>query len=133
MGNKAKKFISLVAAATMASSVFALAACNAKPNSLKNPLDYTSSESAAVSNGGFAVEKGEFVYFINGQALSSASNEYGAATKGALLRISKADLAAGNYDKTETVVPLLFVSSNTDSGIYIFGDRVYFATPTSAY
>ena len=130
MGNKAKRIISLVAAATMASSVFALAACNAKPNSLKNPLSYTPSENAAISNGGFAVEKDGYVYFINGQALSTASNEYGDATKGALLRISKANLEAGNY-VTETVVPLLFVSSNTDSGIYIYGDRVYFATPTT--
>ena len=131
MGNKAKRIISLVAAATMASSVFALAACNAKPNSLKNPLSYTSSDDAAVSNGGFAVEKGEYVYFINGQALSTASNEYDETMKkGALLRISKENLAAGNY-VTETVVPLLFVSSNTDSGIYIYGDRVYFATPTT--
>ncbi len=131
MGNKAKRIISLVAAATMASSVFALAACNAKPNSLKNPLSYTPSENAAISNGGFAVEKDGYVYFINGQALSTASNEYGDATKGALYRISKENLEAGNYDKTDIVVPLLFVSGNTESGIYIFGDRVYFATPTT--
>ncbi len=131
MGNKAKKIISLVAAATMASSILALAACNAKPNSLDNPLSYTSSQNAAKSNGGFAVEKDGYVYFINGQALSTASNEYGKVEKASLLRISTADLKSGAYDKTETVVPLLFVSGNVNSGIYIHGDYVYFATPTT--
>ena len=131
MGNKAKKIISLVAAATMASSILALAACNAKPNSLDNPLSYTSSQNAAKSNGGFAVEKDGYVYFINGQALSTASNEYGKVEKASLLRISTADLKNGAYDKTETVVPLLFVSGNVNSGIYIYGDYVYFATPTT--
>lgn len=131
MGNKAKRIISLVAAATMAASALALAACDTKPYGLKNPLSYTESNNDASSNGGFAVEKDGYVYFINGQALSDANNEYGKVQKGSLMRISKTNLESGKYDQADVVVPLLFVSGNVDSGIYIHGDYVYFATPTT--
>lgn len=131
MGNKIKRFIGLVAAATMVGSTVALAACNNKPNSLKEPLSYTSSNNAATSNGGFAVEKDGYVYFINGQASSTDSNVYGEVTKASLMRVDKLDLERGDYSKAQTVVPLLFVSGNMDSGIYIHGDYVYFATPTT--
>ena len=131
MGNKIKRIIGLVAAATMVSSTVALAACNNKPNALKTPLDYTASTVAATSNGGFAVEKNGYVYFINGQASSTAGNEYGEVTKSSLMRIATADLNAGDYSKAQVVVPLLFVSSDMNSGIYIHGDYVYFATPTT--
>ncbi len=131
MGNKVKKFISIAAAALMAGSVLAMTACNAKPYALENPLSYTSSDDAAKSNGGFAVEKGDYVYFVNGQALSDSSNKYGDVQKGSLMRISKANLQAGNYAQADVVVPLLFVNGNMDSGIYIYGDYVYFATPTT--
>ena len=115
----------------MASSALALAACKAKPYSLKNPLTYTESDVKATSNGGFAVEKDGYVYFINGQALSTASNEYGEVNKASLMRISTTDLNSGKYENAETVVPLLFVSGNANAGIYIHGDYVYFATPTT--
>ena len=131
MGNKIKKIMGFVAAATMVGSTIALAACDAKPNALKEPLSYTESDNAANSNGGFAVEKDGYVYFINGQATSDANNEYGEVTKSSLMRISKVDLEAGSYDKAQTVVPLLFVSGNMDAGIYIHGNYVYFATPTT--
>lgn len=83
------------------------------------------------SNGGFVVQKGNYVYFINGSEDYTAKNTFGKVEKGALMRISTADLAAGNYDKTDVVVPLLMVSQDYTSGIYVYGDRVYYATPTS--
>lgn len=86
---------------------------------------------AVVSNGGFVVEKGNYVYFINGAESYTASNAYGKVDKGSLMRISKADLQSGAYDKAETVVPMLFVSGDTTAGIYIYGDYVYYASPTT--
>ena len=47
------------------------------------------------------------------------------------MRIAKADLEKGNYANVKTVVPMLFVAQNFNSGIYIYGDYVYFATPTT--
>ena len=81
------------------------------------------------SNGGFVVQKGNYVYFINGSADASDDNTYGDVVQGSLQRISASDLAAGNYTETETVVPLLLVSSDYTSGVYIYGDTVYYATP----
>lgn len=96
---------------------------------------YTSSplggnlEGEVSSNGGFAVQKGEYVYFINGIEDYSADNTYGSVEKGALVRIAAADLAAGNYAEIDTVVPLLAVAQDHTSGVYIYGDTVYYATP----
>ena len=83
------------------------------------------------SNGGFVVEKGNYVYFINGSEDYTVKNKFGDVTKGSLMRIAKTDLAAGNYAETDVVVPLLFVSQDYNSGIYVYGDYVYYATPTS--
>ena len=108
----------------------ALAGCSEK-NYEGEKLDGYVSEAEVSSNGGFAVQKGDYVYFINGHEDYTASNEYGDVVKGALLRIKASDLAAGEYDKTDVVVPMLFVAQNFDAGIYIYGDNVYFATPTT--
>lgn len=130
MRKTAKKWISLVAAATLLGSTLAMTAC--KGGYYKaDKLDYTSSEAPAYSNGGFAVEKGDYIYYINGMEDYTASNEYGEVVKGSLMRIKKADLTAGKYDQADVVVPMLFVSQNYNSGIYIYGDYVYYATPTT--
>ena len=129
MGNKTKRIISIVAAALLAGSAFALTACKDKPYSLDNALTMPAA-GEAVSNGGFAVEKGEYVYFINGQALSTADNTYGSVQKGSLMRIKKSDLSdPAKCGNAETVVPLLVVGGDMSAGIYIHGDYVYFATP----
>lgn len=130
MGNKMKKLISMLAAATLVGSTFAFVGCKDDDFSLDANLAMPAA-TKAVSNGGFAVEKGGYVYFINGQGMSDDDNEYGEVQKASLMRISNEDLANGNYDKSEMVVPMLFVSGNMDSGIYIHDDYVYFATPTT--
>ena len=110
-------------------SAIALAGCNGVYTGDK--LDGYVSEASVDSNGGFAVEKGDFVYFINGVEDYTEPNVYGDVVKGALMRIKKTDLGAGNYDKVKTVVPMLFAAQNFDAGIYIYGDYVYYATPTT--
>ena len=130
MKNTGKKILGIVAAATIFSSVISFAACG--DTSYKgDALDGYTSEAQVTSNGGFVVEKGDYVYFINGAQDYTADNTYGDVVKGALVRISKADLAAKNYDAVKTVVPSLLVAQDYDSGIYIYGDYVYYATPTT--
>lgn len=92
---------------------------------------YESTNNKAESNGGFAVKKDGYIYFINGTEYYTASNEYGDAVKGSLMRISEQDFNAGNYDKTDIVVPMLFVAQDYDAGVFIYGDYVYFATPST--
>ena len=131
MRDNRKKIVSLTIAAVCLASAFTLSGCGEKAWSLDEKLSYTSSAAAAISNGGFSVEKGEYVYYINGSAAYDGDNTFNKVEKGALMRISKQNLQAGDYTKTETVVPLLFAAQNYESGIYIFGDYVYFATPTT--
>ncbi len=129
--NKSKKIISIVAAATLAFSTLALSACGNKDYAGEELTAGYVSDAAVSSNGGFLVEKGDYVYFINGKEESTADNSYGDVVKGALMRISKAQLAEGKYDAAQIVVPSLFVAGDYDSGIYIYGDYVYYATPTT--
>ena len=127
MRDKMKKILGLALATVSVTSVFA----GCKTTKYKgDPIDGYVSEATVNSNGGFAVEKGDYVYFINGQEQNSADNKYGAVEKGALMRISKADLAAGK-NTAITVVPSLFVAQNMKAGIWIYDNYVYYATPTT--
>ena len=130
MRDKFKKLTCIVAAATLAVTAASFAGCS-DSYSNKVPGNDIFTDEAAVSNGGFAVEKGNYVYFINGAEEYTASNKYGDVVKGALMRISKTDLLNKDYSKTVTVVPMLFVAQNYNAGIYIYGDRVYYASPTT--
>ncbi len=128
MRDKFKKLIGIAMAGAM--TLGTLAGCSEK-NYEGEKLDGKVFEGEVSSNGGFAVQKGDYIYFINGHEDYTASNEYGDVVKGALLRIKASDLAAGEYDKTDVVVPMLFVAQNFDAGIYIYKEDVYFATPTT--
>ena len=128
MRKNIKKLIGIALASTMALAT--LAGCNGKYYS-GNKLEGVNAEDAVISNGGFVAKKGDYVYFINGQESNTADNTYGEVTKGALLRIKASDLTAGNYSETQVVVPSLFVAQNFDAGIYLYGEDVYYATPTT--
>ena len=93
MRDTMKKILGVALAAVSVTSVFA----GCKTTKYKgDPIGAEYVSAAEVrSNGGFAVEKGDYVYFINAQEVNSANNKYGEVVKGALMRISKADLAAG--------------------------------------
>ncbi len=128
-----KKLVTIATAGALTAGALSLVACGYS----FDPLGGNYSAGTPVSNGGFVVEKGEYVYFINGVETYTADNEYGTPVKGSLMRIAKSDVTAratANEDgetKAETVVPSLMVASDYTSGIYIFGDRVYYATPNN--
>lgn len=123
MKNKCKKLISIVAAATLLGSVVSLAACT---DDYSGTVSYTPSQAVAESNGGFVVKKDKYVYFINGKEDYTATNEY-EVVKGALMRIDTTDMKK----EAETVVPLIVGSQGFESGIFIYGDYVYYATPST--
>lgn len=123
------KIICFTAAAVAAASGTLLTACNSYYNAEK--LDYTPSNVKAVSNGGFAVEKDGYVYFINGKQVNTADNSFGTPVRGAIMRISNADLAARKYSSAQTVVPHIAYSGNYNGGIFVYGDYVYYATPST--
>ena len=121
-----KKLMIILVAAVMSLSALALTACGAE---FTPPAGDTSGEVS--SNGGFVVEKGNYFYFINGVETYTSDNTYGNVVKGALMRIAKDDLAAGEYGGAQMIVPSLMVAADYTSGLFIYGDRVYFASPTN--
>lgn len=121
-----KTIIVISTAAALAAGALSLTACDYK----FTPLGGNFSQGEVKSNGGFVVEKGEYVYFVNGVQTYTADNTYGTPVKGALMRIKKTDVAA-HKNTAETVIPSLMVSADYKSGIYVYGDRVYYATPTN--
>ncbi len=121
------KIICLATAAISAAGL-ALSGC---ANWSQTPLekdDYTT----VSSNGGFAVETDNYVYFINGVESNSADNTFGTPLKGSIQRISVENVESRNYHLTETVVPVIAYSTHYQAGIYIYGDRIYYSTPSTA-
>ncbi len=125
MRKSTKKILALATAATLSLGIVSIAACG---SDFKTPAGIP--EGAAESNGGFVVGVGDYYYFINGVETSDADNAYGAPVKGALQRIRKADVEAG-VNSAETVIPSLMVAGDHEAGIFVYGGRVYFATPTN--
>ena len=123
-----KKIICVATAGLMTASLFAVTACDGvyKSDALKGDIS-----GEIESNGGFAVKKGGFVYFINGKQTNTADNTFGKVETGAIMRISESDLEKRNYANTETVVPEIVHSGNYNGGLFIYGDYVYYSTPST--
>lgn len=113
---------------TLSLTAGAFAGCG---NTVKrDPLPgYESTDSDAQSNGGFVVKKDNWYYFINGVEDYSADNTFGKVVKGSLMRISEDNLSKGNYTEADIVLPELVVAQDFTSGIFIYGDYVYYASP----
>jgi hypothetical protein len=122
------KILCVVTAVVSACSIGFLSACS---DYKSEGVESDKTVSSLTSNGGFLVETGDYVYFVNGKANYTDTNKYGDVVKGSIQRISKKDLSNHNYSSTETIVPLVVYSGSTDSGIYIYGDYIYYATPST--
>lgn len=96
------------------------------------PLDGDFSTGSVVSNGGFAVEKGNYLYFINGVEANTAANDMGTPVKGAVYRIKKSDLENRNYSSVQKVVKQIAYTTDYEAGIFIYGDYIYYGTPSTA-
>lgn len=91
-------------------------------------------DAASESNGGYVVKQGEYYYFINGYNAATtitkeSDNAFGNVVKGAIMRTKKN--ADGTWAASETVVPKLVVSSNASQGFSIFGEYIYYTTPST--
>lgn len=128
-----KKLICLLLAVL---TIVSLTACTV--NWTSTTTDY---EAGTVSdNGGYAVVKGDYVYYINGEEDYDADNTFGKVVKGALVRTKIADLktaasatAESEKVKSEVVIPKLIYTDYREngSGFYIFGNYVYYVTPST--
>ncbi len=125
--------------------VMALTAC--APDYKWGPLDTSAADnSPLLSNGGSVVSYKGYIYFINGTTSTyEAENVFGEVVYGSVCRIaaSKLDTVKENDFGTdeyaealgaEVLAPKAVFSSNTSdarlNGIYIFNDRLFYATPS---
>lgn len=122
-----RKISILAACSLLAASAASMAACGYSFTPLS---DGPAADAEVVSQGGFVVQKGEYVYFINGVETYTSDNTYGTPVKGALMRAKMSDIKAG-VNEAETVIPSLMVAADYTSGIYIYGGRIYYATPNN--
>lgn len=122
-----RKFSILAACSLLAASVVSVAACGYQFTPLS---EGPSADAEVTSQGGFVVQKGDYVYFINGVETYTSDNTYGTPVKGALMRAKMSDIKAG-VNETETVIPSLMVAGDYTSGLFIYGDRIYYATPNN--
>lgn len=77
--------------------------------------------------GGFMGETDNYIYFINGMASNTSDNTFGAPVKGALMVQDKSDLSKA----PQVVVPKLFVATDYNAGLYVYGGRAYYGTPST--
>lgn len=135
----AKKFALVVVLLLVA--IFVFAGC-ATEDYTAVPLEGNTS-GQVYSNGGLAVIKGDYLYYVNGCPSSNGvENTYGKVEIGAVVRISlfnmnQAMVSANPEDvidaNAEVLVPKIIYSENVTqkflNGIHIFGDRLYYTTP----
>ncbi len=102
------------------------------------PLKMPATNDVAIGNGGIAVVKGDYLYYINGYDDASAytdyktENVYGKEVRGAIYRTTLVDGeiqkdSNGFLTETEVVVPKVVGFST--GGFYIIGDYLYYTTP----
>lgn len=131
-----KKFLPLILVLCLVVCGGIFAGCGQKEIVLEGGPAY---EDNIYGNGGFVVTKGDYVYFTDAYIKSSSlgskiSNELGSVTETGLYR---ARMTIETVDETDrpilTDVQLMVskVVGFENSGLYIFKDKIYFATPTT--
>ena len=119
MKKKLFGIVALICCMVMGLSLFAACGTDWSNNVTLKPTGTVS------SNGGFVVEMGDYLVYINGIESYTADNTFGKPVKGAIV-VAKKDLS-----EKEVLVPKIAVSGDYNSGICVFGDYVYYATPSN--
>lgn len=115
----------LITIATLLVALFAFTGCGGSQK--WGPVQGANANDAVVGNGGFLVEKGDYLYFINGGTDAAVNNTFGKPVHGALVVVNKNNLD----EEAKVVVPKVMVAGDKTAGIYIFGEWIYYATPNS--
>lgn len=130
-----KKTFLLIFAMLLVTS-FVLIGCSKNSNGLKNN---PATSEAVINNGGITVQKGNYLYFINGfyssSTLKAGQNYWGDFKQGAIYRAKLNSDNSFTYDSdgflknADLVVPKLVGYEN--GSFYIYGDYIYYSSPTN--
>lgn len=119
----------LVILAVVLVAVMVLVGCESYKNAT---FDRGDTSAAVESNGGSIVKQGEYVYFVNGYAdyqSKAQDNWFGNVMKGAIMRVKASNLE--DMSGVETIVPKAVVSSAANTGFSIYGDYIYYVSPSA--
>lgn len=131
-----KKFLPLILVLCLVVCGGIFAGCGNKEIVLEGGPAY---EDNVYGNGGFVVTKGDYVYFTDAYVKSSSlgskiSNQLGSVTETGLYRARKTVETVDEIDRpilTDVQLMVSKVVGFENSGLYIFKDKIYFATPTT--
>lgn len=88
-----------------------------------------------INNGGLVVQQGKYLYYVNGMDATSnitkpEDNYFGkASVKGSIMKSEIAE--DGSLKNTAVVVPKMMYTSATNGGIYIYGEWIYYLSPST--
>ena len=142
-----KKFVSIFLAFVLVLVPLVFVGCTTHNVKLEGGPN---AEDTVSGNGSFAVRKGDYLYFASGYVSASdigsngITNDLGAVTNGAIYRakIESTKISKEN-DESETVeydslklsdaqMLVSKIGGFENSGLYVFGNKLYFATPSTS-
>ena len=130
-----KKFTKLLICFMLCIVSFGLVACDNRTEKEKN-FTYPSSADVISSNGGLAVQKGNYVYFVNGyKSVKDITSKKDSYTVGALMLMKLGDNGEVVTDDNGILKDEYYISmSNALCGyeatnLYIHGEYLYFVSP----
>lgn len=150
-----KKFISIALVFCLAMTAFLFVGCAKNPNTNIKLDGGPELNELVTGNGSFQVRKGDYVYFASGYVSKSdlgtggLTNELGKVTNGALYRAkvelkktlikeenkTEGEKSEPKYQEEYVLTDVQLLCSKLvgfeNSGIYIFGNKIYFGTPST--
>ncbi len=128
---KTYKILIMCLVVCLAVGIFA--ACE---NTKFGPIGTTEYKNAEViNNGGLAIRQGGYLYYVNGMDSTDnikkpEDNYFGkASVKGSIMK-SKIN-SDGTLSETAVVVPKMFYTSAANGGMYIYGEWIYYLSPST--
>jgi hypothetical protein len=128
-----KKFLLFALALCLSLTSFIFVGCGASDIILTGGPAY---EEAVLGNGGMVVRKGDYIYFANGYVESGKltekkmTNEKGSVTNGGLYRAKLVEGEDGKSKLEEVQLMVSKVVGFENAGLFIFKDKIYFASPS---
>ncbi len=130
---KLKDFTKILVCLILIVFTLGLAACGRSNN---DNFTYPTSQLETVGNGGMAVRKGDYLYFVNGYISSADMETQNASYTVGALMIAKLDQSGNIILNEDDLLDDEYYRTMSDrlcgfeaTGLYIFGDYLYFTSP----
>ncbi len=130
---KLKDFTKILVCLILIVFTLGLAACGRSNN---DNFTYPTSQLETVGNGGMAVRKGDYLYFVNGYISSADMETQNASYTVGALMIAKLDQSGNIILNEDDLLDDEYYRIMSDrlcgfeaTGLYIFGDYLYFTSP----